>query len=102
MTKIDKETKTKIERLIGMKVKVKPNRSYNALWVKVNKQEHLILCHFVGKKSQKLCLPWSNINLINNDNLKDIVSHFLKFKTNHSISKEIDKLEKELKEKKLI
>jgi len=102
MVKIDKETKAKIEKALNTKIKTKPNKSYCAIWAKVNKVNHLILCYFVSKKSHKLCLPWSSINLADNNNLKEIIERFLKFKANHSISKEIDKLEKELKQAELI
>jgi len=102
MIKIEKELKKEIEEKLGTKIISKPNNSYCALWIKVKKQSHLVLCYFKGKRTSKLCLPWSSINLLHNNNLKEIVNEFLAFKVNNSISKAISKLEKQLKEKGLI
>jgi len=99
-----KEIKEKIkQQLKDMgKVRFKPNRSYIAVWLKKNKVDNLILCIFQGKKKVKACLPWSTIDLLNNDKLPEIINEFLTFKKTNSISKNIKSLEKGLKEKGLI
>ena len=97
-----KELKKFIEQKLEFKVTIRPNKSYNAIWAKIKKEEHLILCHFIGKKKERLCLPWSTRNLIDADNLQAIVNEYLEFKKRESVSKNIDKLEKTLREKGLI
>jgi len=100
---MDKEFKAKLKEVLkplGI-VTFKPNRSYIAIWLKRKKQTDLILCLFEGKKKRRLCLPWSTLDLPI-DNLPSIVSEFLAFKKNNSISKNIKALEKTLKEKGLI
>ncbi len=101
---MEKEFKTKLKEVLKPlgNVTFKPNRSYIAIWLKrKKKQSDLILCLFEGKKKRRLCLPWSTLDLPI-DNLPSIVSEFLAFKKNNSISKNIKALEKILKEKSLI
>ena len=100
---MDKDFKKRLQELFKDKgkVKFKPNRSYVAIWLKCKKNEDLILCYFQGKKKSRLCLPWSTVDIKDKD-IVSIVSEFLKFKVNESISKNIGKLEKQLKEKGLI
>jgi len=97
-----KELKQSIEQKLGFKIIIRPNKSYNAIWAKIKKEEHLIFCHFIGKKKERLCLPWSVFDLSNNDNLQAIVNEYLEFKKSNSVSKNIKALEKALKEKGLI
>jgi len=97
-----KELKKALEEKIGQKVILKPNKSYTAVWIKIKKEDHLILCYFKGKKKERLCLPWSTVDLSDNNNLPVIISEFLAFKKRESISKNISRLEKQLKEKGLI
>jgi len=101
MKEIIKEIKEKLKPLEG-KIVTKPNRSYIAIWLKKKKKEDLILCLFQGKRKNKLCLPWSTIDLMSNTNLSVIIEKFLKFKSRESISKNISKFEKQLKEEGLI
>ena len=101
--KMDKDFKKKLQELFKDKgkVKFKPNKSYTAIWLKCKKNEDLILCYFQGKRKNRLCLPWSTIDIIDKD-IVSIVSEFLEFKKSESISKNIGKLEKILKEKGLL
>ena len=99
----DKEIRKKVkEALCGLgKIHFKENRSYDAVWLKEKGKkgnDNLVLCIFKGKKKTKICLPWSSKN-VNIDKLPEIVTDFLKFKQSHSISKQIDILEKQLSEK---
>ena len=97
-----KEIKERLKKEIEGKITFRANKSYVAVWRKKGKNEDLILCLFQGKKKVKACLPWSSINLLENPNLNVIIEKFLNFKKNHSISKEIDKFEKQLKAENLI
>ena len=101
---MDKETKEKIKETLKPlgRIIFKPNKSYTAVWLKTKKTQDLVLCFFKGKKKVKLCLPWSTIPLAINDNLAIIIEKFLKFKTSESISKNITKFEKQIKEEGLI
>jgi len=102
---MNKELKKELQEILKPigRVIFKPNRSYVAIWIKrKNKQEDLILCFFQGKKKSRLCLPWSTLPLTVNDNLPIIVEKFLKFKASESISKNIGKFEKQIKEENLI
>jgi len=103
--KMDKELKKQIQEVLKPlgKISFKPNRSYVAIWLKRKKSSDLILCFFQGKKKYRLCLPWSTLSLpLDNDKLPLIVEEFLLFKQSESISKNIKKLEKALREKSLI
>jgi len=97
---MDKQTKEKIkEALKGLgRVSFHSNRSYVAVWLHRKKTKDLILCFFQGKRKTRLCLPWSTVDISDKD-IASIVSEFLDFKTRESISKNISKLEKALKEK---
>jgi len=102
----DKELRKKVKEVLSSlgKVYFKENRSYDAVWLKEKGKkgsDNLVLCIFKGKKKTKICIPWSNKN-IDIDKLPEVVTDFLKFKQNHSISKQIDILEKQLSEKGLI
>ena len=100
----DKQLRTEIkERLKNLgKVYFKKNKSYDAVWLKIKKNTpHLVLCVFENKKGIRICLPWSNKN-IDMEKITDVVVAFLEFKKNHSISKQIDILEKELKKRELL
>ena len=101
---MDKELKKQIQEVLKPvgRVTFKPNRSYVAVWLKRKKGSDLILCVFQGKKKTKVCLPWSSKPLGVDNNLPQVVKEFLTFKEKESISKNISKLEKSLKEKGLI
>ena len=101
---MDKELKAKLKEQLKPlgQVYFRPNKSYIAIWLKHKKQHDLVLCYFKGKKKAKLCLPWSTIPLAINDNLAIIIEKFLKFKSGESISKNIAKFEKQIKEEGLI
>jgi len=100
----DKELRKKIKELLGSlgKVSFKENKSYDAVWLKRKKNSDLILCIFIGKKKTKVCLPWSTLPLNIDNKLPVIIEKFLVYKSAESISKNIHKLEKQLKEENLI